>query len=110
MSDERPILGYARPPRRRPSAVAGTLRAIGAVVCVFGALAGLALVLAGAGAIASAYGPRSTPFYRGHDVCQGGLIVLIGMVMAGFSARWFVFATRRTRGAPTDETSEDRSI
>ena len=94
MSDGGPILNYAPPPRRPKSGFGDALRLLGAVACVFGILLGALFIFGGASVIWSAFGPRSTPFWRSHLLFKGGLIVLIGLLMAGFSVRWFYFATR----------------
>ena len=105
MSDDRPILSYA-PPARQKSVVADVLRFMGALGCLCGVVVGVLFVLAGASRIWIVFGPRSSRFWRSHEVFYGSLMLLIGLLMAGFAVRWFYFATRRR---PRQTSSEDRS-
>ena len=67
---------------------------IAALLCVLGAGLGALFILYGVATINLAYGPRSIPFLRAGDLFKGGLASLIGLLMTGFSIRWFLIAVR----------------
>ena len=98
LSDERPILNYAKPPRT--SGAADGFRMIGAAVCVFAELAGLGIIWFGATAFVELPGAptRDRPYY----IFVGSVVCLIGLLVAGFSVRWLVSAIRPKRNVTID--------
>jgi hypothetical protein len=104
MSNTPPILNYSKPPRG--SAVAVGLRIIGAVVCACTTLIGLAILLVGLGGIRTATFAEMPAIDRPRVLGQAAVIVAIGLVVAGFSVRWFLDAVRAARRAGSEVAPE----
>lgn len=97
-SDERQTLDYANPPRT--SGVAEGVRLVGAAVCVFTALAGIGIV--GFGLTAFFELSDAPQVDRPYILFVGSVICLIGLIVVGFSIRWFINAIRPNRRVTID--------
>jgi hypothetical protein len=100
MTGNPPTLNYSKP--ARSSGLTSGLHIIGAAVCAFTGLAGVGILLLGVYAFGSAAFFDMPAIDRPPLLGEAAVISAIGLVMAGFSVRWFLAAVRAVRRAGTD--------
>jgi hypothetical protein len=100
LGNDLPILNYSKS-ARSPGLING-LRIFGAANCALTGLAGLGILLIGMYVFGNAAFFDKPTIDRQRDVVEAAVICTIGLVMAGFSIRWFLAAVRAVRRAGSE--------